>query len=267
MFQLQAPTLFSVNNLDIKPSTFVKLRPAGGNDYGVMPCGLGDVAIGITQRGSAQPYGVMGSSNLAAISTTTQSNATQPQHINVYPPGYKADLLAGAAWNTGDFLMPDANSAGIPCYNGMVPSAIALEAAPGAGYIAEVLTLPPGAYKKNVLSKAAAYNLAVSDSEAWFFVTAADVVLTLPAVAGSAGVRYRVVSAATTAALQAGTTGVAVAPQAGEQVKSSVIATPANGKVVVNTKATATQGDSVELYCDGSVWWAFVTSGTWTRQA
>ena len=264
----QKPTYTAAYDTDINAASFVKLRIASGHDFEVLQAVAGDQAVGIAQRGTRQPSGVYGSDTThAAISTGTQAGVNKYQQIMVWGPGEMAELKMSTACATGDYIWPDASGFGTTTPQGGPASAQALEACAESGVKIRVEVLPRVSNSLLIATKGANYTATAADLGKVIQVTAADVNITLPAVAASAGKSLIVQATATTAALQAGATGVGVLPAAGEQIRGNVITTPANGKGLVNTKDTAVQGDIVEVYSDGTYWWLRSIVGTWTRTA
>jgi len=264
----QKPTYTASYDTDINAASFVKLRIASGYDFQVLQAVAGDQAVGIAQRGTRQPSGVYGSDTThAAIATGTQAGVNKYQQIMVWGPGEMAILKMSTACATGDFIWPDASGYGTTVPQGGPPSAQALEACAESGVRISVEVLPRFSNSLTIVTKAVDYTATFADLGKVIQVTAADKNITLPAVASSAGKGLVVQATASTAALQAGSTGVGVLPASGEQVRGNVITTPANGKGLVNTKTTAVSGDLVEVYSDGTYWWLRDIVGTWTRTA
>jgi hypothetical protein len=264
----QKPTYTAANDVDINAASFVKLRVAAGHDFNVVQAVAGDQAVGIAQRGTRQPSGVYGSdSTRAAISTSTQAGVDKYQQIVVWGPGEMATLKMSTACATGDFIWPDANGFGTAVPQGGPPSAQALEACPESGVRISVEVLPRFSESLAISAKSASYPATSADLGKVIQVTAADVNITLPSVAPSAGKRLVVQATAATATLTGGSVGVGVLPASGEQIRGNVITTPANGKGLVNTNTTAKSGDLVEVYSDGTYWWLSRIVGTWTRTA
>lgn len=264
----QKPTYTATYDTDINAASFVKLRIAAGYDFNVVQAVAGDQAVGIAQRGTRQPSGVYGSDTThAAIATGTQAGVNKYQQIMVWGPGEMAVLKMSTACATGDFIWPDASGFGTTVPQGGPPSAQALEACAESGVKINVEVLPRFSNSLVIATKAANYTATFADLGKVIQVTAADVNITLPAVASSAGKSLIVQATASTATLQAGSTGVGILPASGEQVRGNVITTPANSKGLVNTKATAVQGDLAEVYSDGTYWWLRSIIGTWTRTA
>lgn len=104
--------------------------------------------------------------------------------------------------------------------------------------------------------------LTLAHSGALIVVTAADVVLTLPATA--AGLIFKVVLAA--AGLSGGT-GLSLSPQAADQIIGNGF-TPADDKDAILTGATDRAGDSLTVEADGNLgYYITAVTGTWARQA
>ena len=61
--------------------------------------------------------------------------------------------------------------------------------------------------------------------------------------------------------------GHIIRPAGTDQMRATVITTPANTKGLMNTQATSHLGDSAELISDGTDWYVTSTTGTWTREA
>lgn len=114
----------------------------------------------------------------------------------------------------------------------------------------------------SVESVAANKTLTASDSGKLFKVTAADLVITLPATA--AGLRFAFVLAA--AGLSAGT-GLSISPQATDKIMGNGF-TSLDDKDAILAGASDREGDMLEVVADGADGW-YITRvvGTWTRQA
>jgi hypothetical protein len=91
-----------------------------------------------------------------------------------------------------------------------------------------------------------------------FVVTAEDITATLPAVA--AGLQYRFLLSDT-----AGTTGLIIDVPSTVKMKGNGF-TSANGKGAQLTSGNSREGDSIEIYCDGTDYWITSVTGTWTRE-
>lgn len=104
--------------------------------------------------------------------------------------------------------------------------------------------------------------LTADESGATVIVSAADVVITLPATA--AGLTYTIVLAA--GGLSAGT-GLSVSPQAADKIMGNGF-TSADDKDAILAGSGDREGDSITLCGDGAAGW-YITNvvGTWTREA
>jgi hypothetical protein len=101
--------------------------------------------------------------------------------------------------------------------------------------------------------------LDAQDSGKLFFVTVDAKTITLPAVEGMSGVM--IVNGGAF-----GTIAVTVSPNASDMVEMRDI-TAADGKDIVNTKATARRGDYVALdYSDTNGWVVRKARGVWARE-
>lgn len=265
----QKPTFTTAKDTDILAMSFVKPRTAAGFDYQVIQAVAGDTGIvGIAQAGTRQPSGVYGSDTThAAISTGTQAGVALVQQIQVWTAGEMAKLKMTTSCSTGDYIWPDASGFGTNVAQGGPPAAMAMEACGETGVVINVVVLPPASNSVTAVAKAADYVMTAADTGKVIQVTAADKVITLPAVAASKGRTVTVQATAATATLTGGSAGIALAPAATEQIRGNVITTPANGKGLINTNTTAKSGDLVEVYSDGTYWWLRDIIGTWTRQA
>ena len=102
-----SPGLEFIANGTIQPSRFVKLdTTAGKNFYVIQAAAAGDTTvIGISQPGSYDPPGTTGAATDAA---------RQGLPLMVYTLGDVCLLKAGTGgWTAGDFLVTDANGAGV----------------------------------------------------------------------------------------------------------------------------------------------------------
>ena len=87
-------------------------------------------------------------------------------------------------------------------------------------------------------------------------------VVTLPA-ASVVGSRFQIACKVATAS----GVGHIIRPAGTDQMRATVITTPANTKGLMNTQATSHLGDSAEIVSDGTDWYVVSTTGTWTREA
>lgn len=109
-------------------------------------------------------------------------------------------------------------------------------------------------------TKSAGYTVTAADSGTTIFVDTDNVVITLPAVEGIAGVT--IVNIA-----PAGTALISVAPNSADMIEGPGI-TAADNKAINNTKATAKRGDFVTLeYGDANGWAITAMRGVWARAA
>lgn len=97
---------------DVPPSRFVKLN---GTDHGIVVCGAGDEAIGISHEGTRQ----------APLEGVTPLAAKDGESCQVYSDTWPCEIWAGAAITAGQKLKPNAAGAAVPAVNGDVYSAIA----------------------------------------------------------------------------------------------------------------------------------------------
>lgn len=102
--------------------------------------------------------------------------------------------------------------------------------------------------------------LDAEDSGKVFFVDTDAKTITLPAVAGLAGIKIVNIGAY-------GTIAVTVSPDAVDMIEGPDI-TAADNKDIVNTKATAQRGDYITLeYGDANGWVITEKKGVWAREA
>lgn len=117
-------------------------------------------------------------------------------------------------------------------------------------------------YKNDVITKAANATLTVAESGKIILVTAADLVLSLPATA--AGLKYTFILAA--AGLSA-STGLSISPVAADKIMGNGF-TSADNKDAILAGSGDREGDSITLVADGSDgWYIERVLGTWTREA
>lgn len=117
-------------------------------------------------------------------------------------------------------------------------------------------------HREKVVPKGANYTCVPSDSGTTFLVTAADLVMTLPATAS--GLRYRFVLAA--GGLSSGT-GLSISPNSADKIMGNGF-TSADNKDAILAGSGDREGDMIELVGDGDVGWYIVSVlGTWTREA
>ena len=246
-------------------AAFIKYNGSNTSGYTVLNCGLGDIptaGIGDLQADNFSYSGQPGTPVCAVLGEV----------VEAYIWGCQVPLTAGGTWpGAGSFLKPDANGFGIVANPGDVYGAISLCGA-AAGDIPEVVVCQPSVVPTTggaINSIAASSTLA---SGGTVYVTAADVVVTLPPVASKATVRV-VTNAATGTLTGATGAGTLIKINPADVTAGNVkmfghdITTPAFSKGLVNTKATAIQGDTCEVRSDGFNWFEFPVNGTWTREA
>lgn len=108
--------------------------------------------------------------------------------------------------------------------------------------------------------KSANYTVDAQDAGKWLWVDTDAVVITLPAVEGIAAVRIGNIAAY-------GVSGLAISPAVGDMIEGPDISA-ADGKDLINTKATARRGDFAEIaYGDANGWSVARIRGTWAREA
>lgn len=91
-----------------------------------------------------------------------------------------------------------------------------------------------------------------------YVATAEDITLTLPTVA--AGLSYRFIVGSV-----AGSTGLTIHPAGTAKVHGNGI-TATTSKGVKCAHSGSRDGDTVNLYCDGTDWWITSVNGTWTLE-
>jgi hypothetical protein len=108
--------------------------------------------------------------------------------------------------------------------------------------------------------KAANYTVDAEDAGKWIWNATDNVVITLPAVEGIAGLRIGNIGAY-------GGAKLSVSPAAADMTEGPDI-TAADDKDIINTKATAQRGDFVEIRNgDANGWSVTRIRGTWAREA
>lgn len=105
----QAPSFIAKGS--IPPSRFVKQS----GDHGVVVCGAGDEAVGISHEGTRE----------APIAGITPMAALEGESCQVYVDPWPCEIVAGDTIVAGDKLMPDAEAKAVPASPGAVFSAIA----------------------------------------------------------------------------------------------------------------------------------------------
>jgi hypothetical protein len=99
-------------------------------------------------------------------------------------------------------------------------------------------------------------------------VTTADQVITLPAASAALkGTRYKFV---VTAGALSGGTGFSLSPAAADAIASAGL-TSVDNKDLINSGATDSEGDFVEIVCDGGAtgeqgWYVTSMKGTWAKE-
>jgi hypothetical protein len=96
---------------DVGPSLFVKQS----GDHGIVVCGAGDEAIGVSHEGTRE----------APITGITPKAAISGESCMVYTDTFPCEIIAGTTIVAGDKLVPDANAEAIPAGAGQIYSAIA----------------------------------------------------------------------------------------------------------------------------------------------
>lgn len=111
-----------------------------------------------------------------------------------------------------------------------------------------------------VITKAASFTVAASESGSTYLITAVDVKATLPATA--AGLRYTFIVHTVSA-----TTGLQIDPAAADAIMGGGL-TSVDNKDLINTAATDAEGDTVTVVGDGvDGWWITEIVGTWAKEA
>lgn len=96
----RSPNFIASGN--INPSVFVKVDPA--NNFAALQAGVGDQPVGVSQEGTRNPPGVLGSDGFAAHAGET---------LTVFGEGFECLLTFGGNVTAGDYLVPDASGRGI----------------------------------------------------------------------------------------------------------------------------------------------------------
>lgn len=110
-----------------------------------------------------------------------------------------------------------------------------------------------------VAPHAANFTVSPNESGKVFFVEAADVVATLPG-ANDPGLHF-------TFFTTGGATGFSLSPAAEDAIHGNGLAAVAD-KDLINTTATAAEGDTVTVWSDGeNGWWISSIVGTWDQEA
>ncbi len=117
---------------------------------------------------------------------------------------------------------------------------------------------------RQVLSKSANYSVTSLDAFSIIIVTAADKVMTLPAVSSiNKGAMYTFVLAA--GGLSSGT-GLSLSPNASDKIMGNGF-TSADNKDAILDGATDREGDSITIVSDGvDGWYIKSVTGTWSRE-
>lgn len=119
---------------DIPPSRFVKISA----DHGVVICGAGDEAVGVSHEGTRE----------APITGITPLAAKEGESCQVYTDTWPCEVVAGGTITAGAKLKPDANGAAVAAANGDVYSAIARAGAASGERVKVTVTagrMPPAA--------------------------------------------------------------------------------------------------------------------------
>lgn len=244
---------------NIGKAVFVKGDTSNGDEY--LQCGVGDVPIGISG-----PWGY----NAPGTAYDTGYDAPSGKPVTVFTVGSIVPLTYGGTVTAFQLLKPDANGKGIAVTSVYdVPGAIALEGG-SSGEAHNVLVLSP-VQQQNTLNLSTvnvvtgATTLTAAQSGTIIAANAADLVITMPTPA--LGLKFTVVSYASTSTLEGGTVGTTLAPAGTEEFIGNGF-TPAAGKGAINTYTSAKQGDLLEVTClDGSNWWITKVIGTWARHS
>lgn len=263
MSQHFATTLSLSPNGDIRTYSFVKLDPS--SDLYGLQAGSGDVPVGIAQPGTYRfPDGEGVNSTLAAV-----AGGVPPVIASI---GDIVPLKAGTGgWARCDYIKPDSNGYGVSALPGDVYGAYALTTA-AAGEVHNVLILPAG-QKVNgtITSSATNITLTAAMARSLIRLTAADIAATLPLISTvPIGTEYLIMCDATAAAITAGSTGVLIKMHATDRPTLTFIGagvTPTAARDLLNTKATAKQGDFMRIISFGTTWYVVGKEGTWALQA
>lgn len=104
-----SPSFIAKGN--IPSSIFVKQS----GDHGIIICGAGDEAVGVSHEGTRE----------APITGITPLAAIAGESCQVYTDTWPCEVIAGGTITAGDFLKPDANAEAVKAGVGEVYSAIA----------------------------------------------------------------------------------------------------------------------------------------------
>jgi hypothetical protein len=247
----------------IATSVFV-MRSAGNNDTVIQATANAPI-IGVSQVGSHDPPGTTGASANAA----TGAN----QFIQFFINGDVCSLTVGAAGvSAGDYVRSDANGAAVTgSLNQDNIGAWALETAPGGSIVKAVVFIQNNQSATSpflAVTTNTTLTIANSNGIVQANVSGASITITLPPVSTlAAGDTFTVGNllaagsgAGTLVAINSADTGTVT-------MYGHAIASPAAGKGLVNTQATAAVGDTAQFMFDGTNWLSIVLAGTWTRQS
>lgn len=266
---------YKVTTGPINVASVVKIDPSNSRQV-LQAAGPNDDLLGIVQPGAGQ-LPIDGGPAVTAAATGDS--------VWLAPPGSLVPAGVGITiWTTGDYLTSDAYGNLVTATPGQRVIAKALDTATTAatlGVVAEfrdVEVLQPGTVcpplgvsntTSTFITTAVSITLTAAQSGSTIIVTGADKVITLPTVIGNAGVRFRVLNRNANAA---GSTGTLVKLNAAD-ITAANVGTYASGKTytagdgLCNTAGTSTQGDWVEVVCDGANWNNVGIGGTWAIHA
>ncbi len=105
----QSPSFIAKGS--VPPSVFVKQS----GDHGIVICGAGDEAVGVSHEGTRE----------APVTGVTPMAALTGESCQVYTETWTCEVIAGDTITAGQKLKPDANGAAVPAVAGNVYSAIA----------------------------------------------------------------------------------------------------------------------------------------------
>lgn len=114
-----------------------------------------------------------------------------------------------------------------------------------------------------IIAKAASFTVSEQESGCIYLITAADVVATLPSLAGLSGndaVEWTFISTVPSAGV-----GVSISPNALDYINGGTI-----DKDLINSGATDAKGDSCTIVGNDNVdadgWWTSQRTGTWAAE-
>lgn len=254
MFQMSIPDISAVASGNILTSRFVKGDVS--NDFQVVQCGAGDAPLGVGQEPT----------HSAPIPGADAFAATAGDPIDVFLQNARCLLTVGAAVTRFSLLKSDSTGRGIMTTSvGDAAGAIALQSATAADQKVWVIVLRgTQAPTFPTLSFTTSQTFTASQSGGLIIAHAVSLTFTLPAGITTPGLRFTFSVDAT--AVASGS-GLLVKQVTGEQIYGDGLTTTTS-KGILNTQATAKDGDSVTVESDGVRGWAIIAIiGTWAREA